>query len=284
MVFISLFSLLLLVSSIISELAPTAHVLDKRADYDPSLISVTNNMQKPSIANAKLGISYAAVTKCSDTLLKSWSCKECSKVPNTIFVKSFSSFTFGTRGYIAIDNNSKEIVLAFRGSVNVANTINNLNFVQKDISEISDKKAKVHSGFYNSMNSLASQFLTVIQTLINDPKYKAYNIKLIGHSLGGAMASLAALKLQSSLKIEFSRMTLYTYGQPRTGNLEFAKYYDLLPISAARVVNFNDMIPHNPPNSISNYSHHGNELFINDNTNTNAIYCNNTVVEDRNCS
>ena len=42
-----------------------------------------------------------------------------------------------------------------------------------------------------------------------------------GHSLGGALAVFAALDIKLYLKPS-KKMTLYTYGQPRTGNEKFS--------------------------------------------------------------
>ncbi len=40
-----------------------------------------------------------------------------------------------------------------------------------------------------------------------------------GHSLGGALAQLFALNIEKNLKI---KSTVYTYGQPRTGNRQYS--------------------------------------------------------------
>jgi predicted lipase len=53
-------------------------------------------------------------------------------------------------------------------------------------------------------------------------KHPGAPIFVTGHSLGGALAVIAALDLKLSLNV---KVTVYTYGQPRVGN---AKFSDLL--------------------------------------------------------
>ena len=42
-----------------------------------------------------------------------------------------------------------------------------------------------------------------------------------GHSLGGALATLAAYDIQTAF--DFKNLQVYTYGAPRTGNYAFAR-------------------------------------------------------------
>jgi predicted lipase len=53
-------------------------------------------------------------------------------------------------------------------------------------------------------------------------------LKITGHSLGGALASLAAAEICSSGKISPQNIKLLTFGQPRTGNWVWAKNMDKL--------------------------------------------------------
>ncbi|KAI9298717.1 isocitrate lyase and phosphorylmutase [Neoconidiobolus thromboides FSU 785] len=112
-------------------------------------------------------------------------------------------------------------------------------------------------------------------------QYTNYKIRVVGHSLGGAMASLAAIKIKDKLNLSWDKLELYTYGQPRTGNVQFAEWFDALPITVARSVNYNDPVPRLPPRLTLNYSHHLNELFING---LSASYCSTSVLEDPNCA
>lgn len=61
-------------------------------------------------------------------------------------------------------------------------------------------------------------------------------VVIVGHSLGGAMASLAYFFLKT--KKQFPKVTyeLYTYGEPRVGNKYFAKFMNSQSITTGRVV------------------------------------------------
>lgn len=55
-------------------------------------------------------------------------------------------------------------------------------------------------------------------------KREGYSLTVTGHSMGGAIASIAG----TALRAQGLSLTVYTYGQPRTGNQEYADYVDLL--------------------------------------------------------
>lgn len=52
--------------------------------------------------------------------------------------------------------------------------------------------------------------------------YPDYEVSLVGHSLGGAVAALAGLEMQ----LKGWNLTVTTFGEPMIGNSEFAKYLD----------------------------------------------------------
>ncbi|KAI1000996.1 hypothetical protein K3495_g7205 [Podosphaera aphanis] len=81
-------------------------------------------------------------------------------------------------------------------------------------------KCTVHLGFWTSYQSVRSQILFQIQRL--SQKYPDYRLHLVGHSLGGAIAALAGLELDS---LGFAPV-ITTFGQPRIGNSGLRDYID----------------------------------------------------------
>ncbi|KAI6170853.1 Lipase [Aphelenchoides bicaudatus] len=85
-----------------------------------------------------------------------------------------------------------------------------------------------------------------VEDILLDKKYFHCNVTFTGHSLGGALASLAAMRTVMFELRSSDQVQLYTYGQPRTGNYEFAMLHDRLVPRSFRVINGNDMVPHVP--------------------------------------
>jgi len=76
--------------------------------------------------------------------------------------------------------------------------------------------------------------------------------------LGGALAVLAAVDMKANLNLEPS---LYTFGQPRVGNTNFAAFQNsILKGDNFRGVYRNDPVPTIPFESVLNFYHAGTEV------------------------
>lgn len=103
---------------------------------------------------------------------------------------------------------------------------------------------RVHAGFLQAFEQVRAR----LDTLANE-KSPQQNFWLAGHSLGGAIATLAAAHLGAD-----AFQSLYTYGCPRVGDAAFAR---TLPSGKYhRVVNGADWICQLPPDSLG-YTHGG---------------------------
>jgi hypothetical protein len=94
-------------------------------------------------------------------------------------------------------------------------------------------------------------------------EHPTYELQLVGHSLGGAVAALAALEMEET-NITIGSVT--TFGEPRIGNEALARYVDLLLGDGRkyrRVTHLGDQVPLLPPGGEGwGYASHGSELFI----------------------
>jgi triacylglycerol lipase len=138
------------------------------------------------------------------------------------------------------------LLLSFRGSIaSLNNWVGNFNAEQTDFGSsfaIGDI-GKTHRGFtYGLTHSLWMQILTAIDSLdaLTEPLW------ITGHSLGGAFAVLAAAAFYFSKRRPVAG--LYTFGQPRVGDMKFAVTFDSqLMAQHYRFVNAADIVPHVPP-------------------------------------
>jgi predicted lipase len=110
-------------------------------------------------------------------------------------------------------------VVSFRGSVDIENWITNIDFIQTPYKNIAG--AKVHEGFYAAYTAVSSQVISAVKALKTAHPTATYLIT--GHSLGGALATFAGVDIKTTLGVT-TRMTMYTFGSPRTGNQAFTDF------------------------------------------------------------
>ena len=105
-------------------------------------------------------------------------------------------------------------------------------------------------------NSISDQ----VTSTLNAQKQINQNYKIIvtGHSLGGALASMAS----ASLVGLGNNITTYTLGQFRTGNPAYANYIDSIqpPDKMFRITHNNDGVPQTLSVS-QGYRHHSSEYW-----------------------
>ncbi len=109
--------------------------------------------------------------------------------------------------------------MSFRGSQDIKNWLINLQTTRTSYPACKD--CSVHAGFYSGYLMVQKYVNAEVSDLL--AKYPKARIMVTGHSLGGALAILAAMDLHTALSHQ--EMEIYTFGQPRVGNYEFVKYY-----------------------------------------------------------
>ncbi len=154
-------------------------------------------------------------------------------------IRFFNSRKTGTEGFIAGDE--EKIIIAFRGTSEIKDWLTDAASIQKSWSSILNI-GKVHSGFFDSLNSVWSLLMEHLQELHT----KDQRIWITGHSLGGALAALtyATLRLQEP---KYELAGAYTFGQPRIGDQVMCQAFDAdSKHHFFRVVNNNDIVPRVP--------------------------------------
>ncbi|KAJ3355057.1 hypothetical protein GGF32_002200 [Allomyces javanicus] len=153
-------------------------------------------------------------------------------------------------GYVAYNASRNTVMVAFRGSSNVANWIDNLEFGKITypftVPATFKSKPKVHKGFVDAYNEVRPSLLQALATAKS--RYPTAKITITGHSLGGAIATLAAADLAASGVVAASRVKLTVFNSPRVGTSEFSDLVGSLNLArVARYVEENDIVSHLPP-------------------------------------
>ena len=158
-----------------------------------------------------------------------------------------------------VASNRQLIILAFRGT-----EPGSLQDWRTDarFAKVSHPLGRVHAGFMRALSHVEDEVVQTIQILRPTPSATASAQKALwitGHSLGGALAMLAAAHLAPSLEFVNG---LATFGQPRVGNRSFCRQLDrMLGRQYQRFVNNNDLVPR-LPGWLVGYRHAGQLHYI----------------------
>lgn len=116
-------------------------------------------------------------------------------------------------------------------------------------------KLQCSQGYLRQYNAVAADVKAALDAgLTDNPNY---NLTVTGHSMGGALASISA----ASLLGQGTSLTPYTYGQPRTGDQNYANLIDSnFPGTLYRITHKNDGVPQIPSQD-DGYRHHSTEYW-----------------------
>ena len=164
-----------------------------------------------------------------------------------------------TQAWVFWDKQSKEIVVAFRGTEQTEwkDVLSDLNLLptnvwyeegrlQKSDSTMDDNEIWVHRGFFDAFMSIAAEVREVVGLIAsNEPG--EWTLCTTGHSLGGALSTLAAYELASKSndaggKFRFKSVVNYNFGSPMVGNGAFRDSFDALVPECYRVANAKDAV------------------------------------------
>lgn len=157
-----------------------------------------------------------------------------------------------TGALAAVTPIDEDLVIAFRGTCNLANVI--IDACCRRTPLFRGSSAEVHAGFLAAFRSIEEKLrATITGHLSARPDLRLW---FTGHSLGGALAKLAAFHFASA------NTSVYTFGEPRSGNAAFRNAYDSqLRARTFRVVHADDIVPRLPW-MLGAYRHSGHEAFF----------------------
>ncbi|KAF2643139.1 alpha/beta-hydrolase [Massarina eburnea CBS 473.64] len=196
--------------------------------------------------NLQLMEQYASAAYCRNNQnspgdkvsCNSGTCDLVQKANVTSVIEYASELATDVTGFVSLDATNKMIVITFRGTASIDNWITDLTFKTVDTNLCEGCTA--HAGFWQSWQDSRKEVLASVERLSNaNPTFK---IVTTGHSLGGAIATIAAADLRN-LKYN---VDLYTYGAPRIADSTLSSYITKQG-NNYRVTHYNDIVPQVPP-------------------------------------
>lgn len=168
--------------------------------------------------------------------------------------KYLSSLATDVTGFVATSATSSQIVVSFRGSASLRNWLTDFTFPVILTTICADCFAS--TGFYASwLESQTGVFAALDAARAQFPTYK---VVIVGHSLGGALATIAT----GAIRSRGIRADMYTYGAPKVGLLGIAQYISQTNLGENfRVTHVDDPVPRAPP-LLLGYQHVTPEYYI----------------------
>ncbi|PAV65848.1 hypothetical protein WR25_08349 [Diploscapter pachys] len=156
-------------------------------------------------------------------------------------------------GYTAYDESQKAIVMSFRGtegSVQLMDEILDFFTGKKPFFDAGNIFTYFYDAFYFLWNGgLEAQVRTLKY------RYPDYQLWVTGHSLGASIASIAASHAVKVGIFNGTNVRLVTFGQPRTGDLNYSSWHEQTFPYSYRIVHHKDPVPH-VDNSLTKSAHH----------------------------
>lgn len=168
-----------------------------------------------------------------------------------------------THGYLAQDQAGNK-ALVFRGTQSWTNLQTDLNAVPEKANGMT-----VHEGFWKAYSSVAALIKTALQqhpvSMVKEAPIPASAMRggatsllITGHSLGAALATIAAVDL--SMNVFAQNLGLITFGGPRVGFSDFTNEFETrMERRYIRTVYLSDFITQVP---VSPYKHVGGLLHL----------------------
>jgi hypothetical protein len=159
--------------------------------------------------------------------------------------------------------------VAFRGSSSASDWAHNAMALQTPLPMPHRPEVRAHAGFLRQYCSLHTRLLRVLE------ESEARHVLLSGHSLGGALATIAAALLPSAYTCD-----LVTFGAPRAGNTRMVELARLRCVRVVRVVHDRDVVP-TIPMRLMGYSHvPGDWLLLQPDTTLQEMGCERTLLQE----
>ncbi len=140
-----------------------------------------------------------------------------------------------------LEARSPTLYLTFRGTSTPTEALLDLNAQQVDFPLLSGDGGGTHKGFTDRYQDLHAAIAADVEVQL--ASHPSARIAITGHSLGGAVATLAAAALAEQTGVPVS---CYTFASPRVGDRDFVARFEALVADSWRVTNPRDLVPGAP--------------------------------------
>jgi hypothetical protein len=221
--------------------------------WDPSLPPLQAQFRSKELAKVQLYLIEAAEASAKsyeDNPGQNWTV---TKIPRPSIGSGETSTIFISRA----DDTKKVIEVAVRGT-------SNIDDAYQDIQTEKIMDQETGTAFHQGFQTIAKIVYKSIREKYGKKIDSGYMLRLYGHSLGGAVASIVSMYFhQHGATVEF----VGTFGAPRFTNNEGARKFQLLNQVTYRIVRCDDAIPFMPPPSLNgwsndNYEANGNVVLL----------------------
>ncbi|GBF94141.1 alpha beta-hydrolase [Raphidocelis subcapitata] len=216
-------------------------------------------------ARARLLATLQSIAYCSDPdAVADWTCTRCASVPGFIPRVVHFDAAWDLSGFAGYLPSLDAKVVVFRGtdSSSLTNWAENMRAWRTDAAYPmpgAPRAMRIHSGFMVMWNasSMAATFKDAYARLLAaHPRGPTF---VLGHSMGGALAHLAAMDLR--LAFDPPDLRVYTFGAPRVGNAAFSQFFDAHVAEAWRFTHGRDIVPSVPPTMLG-FHHSSREVWL----------------------
>jgi endonuclease G len=142
-------------------------------------------------------------------------------------------------GFVVRETATGSIIVSIRGTQTPEEWVKNFTAIPVPFSAVPGFGA-VHLGFEKMWMRIRGDVMDALGKLPT-----ASRVTFLGHSLGGAMATIGTVDVKRNL--HRPSVDLATIGCPRVGQILFHRNFDNLIAKAFRVAEIRDIVPHVPP-------------------------------------
>ncbi len=207
------------------------------------------DFKKPATYRRLFGLWQKILRPVADDLLQGWQVLslhgQTGLMPQDMRITTISLLSDSLIGMIGYHADDNIIIVSFRGTRQSSDWFNNSNFLRHVPSFINEPIA-LHSGYVNIVEGIKERLtvkLDAIKDKIDLSRRHSLRVFVTGHSLGGAVASVAVALVKKIFR-DFGSVGLRVFGSPRVGYSDYDAWLTRNNIEAKTYARSTDPIPY----------------------------------------